>query len=94
MKKYELSPNQNIGNDSPDTTPANNPNQGETANKQKRSRAPQFGSDRRNSRDMDSRRPKSARHHGDVNGPPQQSSDNGQRPERRVARQDRRHSYS
>lgn len=92
MNKFEFSPNPPTGNDLPETTRAGNPTRGETAPRQKRSRAPQFGSDRRNPRDMDSRRPKAARHHGDANGLPQRS-DSGQTRERRMATQDRRQSY-
>lgn len=94
MNKPNSTPNQNAGQRGPENPQANDPDKGETAHRQKRPRAPQFGSDRRNPRDTDARRPKSARHHGDANGLPQNSSDGSQPAERRTAKQDRRQSWS
>ncbi|HEX7813199.1 MAG TPA: hypothetical protein VF460_14935 [Burkholderiales bacterium] len=93
MNKFEPSPNQTEG-DSPGSTRANNPNEGEAAHRQKRPRAPQFGNDRRNPREMDAKRPKAARHHGDANGLPRNEGNRGAEPERRTATQDRRRSYT
>lgn len=110
MNKYEPSPTSSPGNGMPDATQrtgsagsdpagAGNPNRGETAQRQKRPRAPQFGTDRRNPRDLDARRPKSARHHGDADGLPQNMPQDGggggnYAAERRKATRDRRQSHS
>lgn len=109
MKKYEPSPTSGAGNGMPDPTQragfaesdpagAGNPNRGEAAQRQKRPRAPQFGTDRRNPRELDARRPKSARHHGAPDGLPQNIPQNGgggnYAAERRKATRDRRQSHS
>lgn len=93
MNKFEPSPTpgaiQNV-----DGNRANNPAQGENAQRQKRPRAPQFGTDRRGPRDLDARRPEAARHHGDANGLPRHAESGTSRPERRKATRDRRQSYT
>lgn len=94
MKKFESSPNQSPAQRGPENPQANDPDRGETAHRQKRPRAPQFGSDRRNPRDTDAHRPKSARHRGDANGLPRNAADGNQPSERRKATQDRRQSWS
>jgi hypothetical protein len=73
---------------------AASPLQGEAAQRQKRPRAPQFGTDRRGPRDLDARRPDAARHHGDANGLPRHTDTGAQKPERRKATRDRRQSWS
>jgi hypothetical protein len=94
MNKFEPSPNPHITHETPGSTRSANPAQGETAHRQKRPRAPQFGSDRRNPRDMDAQRPKIARTHGDPDGLPRNSGGGSQPPERRKSTQDRRRSWS
>ena len=94
MNKLEPSANQEPGQHKPDNPRADDPDNGETAHRQERPRAPQFGTDRRNTRDTDARRPDSARHDGDHNGPPQNSGGEKQPPERRKAPRDRRQSHS
>ena len=94
MNKFGPSANQKPGQHKPDNPSANDPDNGETADRQKRPRAPQFGTDRRNPRDLDVRRPASARHDSDHNGLPQKSGGEKQLPERRKAPRDRRQSHS
>ena len=94
MNKWQTSPNAAGPNHDVDGNRANNPTQGEAAQRQKRPRAPQFGTDRRGPRDLDARRPASARHHGDADGLPRHSGTNTPQPERRKATRDRRQSYS
>ena len=83
MSKFEQSPKHNP---TPDNTRAVNPGQGESSHRQKRPRAPQFGSDRRDQRGAD------ARHHGDASS--RTNSGGGSGPsERRKVTQDRRQSW-
>ena len=93
-KKFDRSGTPSTGQHVPDNPRANDPDAGETAHRQSRPRAPQFGTDRRNPRDLDVRRPASARHDGDHNGLPQKSGGEKQLPERRKAPRDRRQSHS
>lgn len=95
MNKHQSSPpsfaDGNSGYQSENATRAGHPAQGEAAQRQRRPRAPQFGSDRRSQRDIDAGRPKSARHHGDADGLARFPEADGNR-ERRKATQERRQS--
>jgi len=83
MNKFEPSPQENT---TQEDARASKPGQGESAHRQKRPRAPQFGSDRRDQRDGE------AKHHGDASG--RTNSGSGSRPsERRKVTQDRRQSW-
>jgi len=70
------------------------PEQGEAAQRQRRPRAPQFGTDRRNQRDLDARRPKSARHHGDADGLARFAPEPAGNTERRKTTEDRRQTWT
>lgn len=98
MNKIEPSSNPNAGGSTPDKGRPHHSMQGEGPHKQTRSRAPQFGNDRRGPRDSDHNRPKSthqfAQNPADPGGPPQNSGSAIQEPERRKARTDRRQSVS
>jgi hypothetical protein len=94
MNKWETSPKPDLPPRDVDGNRASNPTQGEAAQRQKRPRAPQFGTDRRGPRDLDARRPASARHHGDPNGLPRHAGTGTPQPERRKSTRDRRQSYS
>ncbi len=97
MNKIEPYSNLNAGGNTPDKRP-HHTTQGEGTHKQPRSRAPQFGNDRRGPRDSDIGRPKSthqyAQNLADPGGPPLNSGSAIREPERRKARTDRRQSVS
>ncbi len=98
MNKTEPSSNPNAGGSTPDKARPYHSTQGEGTHKQTRSRAPQFGTDRRGPRDSDNSRPKSthqfAQNLADPGGPPQNSGSTMQEPEQRKARTDRRRSLA
>ena len=98
MNKIDPSSNPNAGVNTPDNARPHHYSQGEGSHKQTRSRAPQFGSDRRGPLDRDNRHPKSthqyAQNPADPGGPPLNSGSATQEPERRKARKDRRQSVS
>ena len=99
MNKLDPSSNPSDEGNKPDPDIApRNPTEGEgTAHKQTRTRAPQFGSDRRGPH-SENRHPKSthqyAQNPADPDGPPQNSESAMREPERRIARKDRRRSVS
>jgi hypothetical protein len=85
------------------------PAQGDPAQRHKRPRAPQFGSDRRGPRNVDATRPASGRHPGgsiptggshagqvpgETADSPRHDTGGGSRPDRRRSTHDRRRSYS
>lgn len=94
MNKFEPSPNPHITHDTPGDARPKNPGHGETAHRKKRSRSPQFGSDRRNPRDMDAQNPKISRTLGAPNVLPPNSCSGSQPVEPRKADHDRRQSWA
>ena len=98
MNKHQTPPSSftdgNSAYQSEGATRSGRPAEGEAAQRQRRPRAPQFGTDRRNQRDLDARRPKSARHHGDADGVAVHAPQSDSNVERRKANEDRRQSWS
>jgi hypothetical protein len=96
MNKFPTSPTAD-GFDDVDGNRSSAPPRGDSPPRAKRPRAPQFGTDRRGPRDSEARRPQDASPPSGTQERTPANADHGtglQRPERRKATRDRRHSYS